>query len=115
MDIVQYRLFEGVPDNALFHLLADINREIFGFPETAAHLSQFLEGRSCILICLAFDGETPVGFKMGFRERGYYFESWRGGVLENYRGRGIAQELLRRQHAWCREKGFRCTEGACLL
>ena len=49
----------------------------------------------------------PVGFKLGFHERTHDFESWRGGVLETERRQGIGEELLRRQHAWVQEQGFR--------
>ena len=47
-----------------------------------------------------------IGYKIGFQERPQYFESWRGGVLAEYRGRKIAQELLKKQHEWCKKQGF---------
>jgi GNAT superfamily N-acetyltransferase len=62
---------------------------------------------------MAFDDGTPVGFKMGFEERPTYFESWRGGVVETAQRKGIAEQLLRHQHAWCEQKGFRIITTIC--
>ena len=86
--------------------LAIINQEVFAFGETAHHLSMALKERQKILICVAFHDTKVIGYKIGFQERPKYFESWRGGVLTEYRGRKIAQDLLRIQHEWCIEQGF---------
>jgi GNAT superfamily N-acetyltransferase len=56
---------------------------------------------------LAYEGKQLIGCKLGYeRQPGHYY-SWLGGVLPEYRGRGVAAELLRQQHAWCREQGYR--------
>ncbi|HSG90023.1 MAG TPA: GNAT family N-acetyltransferase [Pseudomonadales bacterium] len=58
-----------------------------------------------ILIALA-DGEA-IGFKAGYdRYRDGSWYSWMGGVVEPYRGRGIAQQLLLRQEQWVRDAGY---------
>jgi ribosomal protein S18 acetylase RimI-like enzyme len=43
------------------------------------------------------DGQA-VGFKLGYEKNREEFFSWLGGVIKEHRGRGIARELLRRQH-----------------
>lgn len=48
-------------------------------------------------LVVARDGDTAVGFKIGFR-RGRMFNSSYGGVLPAYRGMGIARRLMRAQH-----------------
>ncbi|MFB6352091.1 MAG: GNAT family N-acetyltransferase, partial [Bradymonadaceae bacterium] len=48
----------------------------------------------------------PVGFKVGYERHSGQFYSWMGGVVPEFRRRGIATELLVRQHTWAREAGF---------
>ena len=57
------------------------------------------------LILIAFDGSFPVGFKVGY-EREETFYSWMGGVLSNYRGKGIAQKLAEEQESWARQHNY---------
>ena len=47
-----------------------------------------------------------VGYKIGYEDKTERFYSWLGGVNLEYRGQGIASELMGRQHAWCREHGY---------
>lgn len=54
----------------------------------------------------ARDGDRVVGFKLGYERTREEFYSWLGGVLPDYRRRGIAAELLKRQHAWCVDTGY---------
>ncbi|MCF7808416.1 MAG: GNAT family N-acetyltransferase [Candidatus Marinimicrobia bacterium] len=49
------------------------------------------------LLLVAFEGERPVGFKLGFRKDENTFHSWLGGVQEEFRRQGIAQALLDEQ------------------
>ncbi len=104
---IEYRVFEGFPDEQVLEWVSAVNGKVFDFGETKENLSVALQGRSKIVTCLAFYQGNPVGFKLGFAERAYYFESWRGGVLEAYRGNGIAQELAKLQHSVCKRLGFR--------
>lgn len=59
-----------------------------------------------LLINLALNEEKIVGFKIGYRIATKTFYSWVGGVDARFRGRGIAAELMRRQHEWCAANGF---------
>lgn len=106
MNKINYQCFEDIPEPDILNQLTKINQTIFSFGETEKHLLELLSSRKKVFLCLAFDGRDVVGFKLGFRERGLYFESWRGGVLPSHRKQGIAQELMRIQHEWCRKKGF---------
>ena len=55
------------------------------------------------MLLLALDGQRVVGCKVGYAypatEPSGTFYSWLGGVDAVYRGRGIAGELMQRQHA----------------
>lgn len=106
MHSIEYRCVEGIPDDENLNALVEINQAIFGFDETVEHFRALFGLRRQILVCLACDHGRPVGYKVGFRERGRYFESWRGGVLPSHRNRGIAQQLMTLQHAWCVDNGF---------
>ena len=58
------------------------------------------------LALLWLEGDIPVGAKLGYRLSEDVFYSWLGGVQSAFRGRGIAQELLRAQEDWCRKQGY---------
>jgi len=58
------------------------------------------------LVLIAWEGEKPVGFKVGY-ERADYFYSWMGGVLPDYRKMGIARKLAEFQEDWARKAGFK--------
>ena len=112
MSEVEYELYEGQPVDAVLGWVAEASRKVFG-PGDVAEYRRSLEGKRNILICLAVEQGVPVGFKIGFEERQYYFESWRGGVVETARGRGIAEQMLRLQHAWCEQQDFRIISTTC--
>jgi len=61
-------------------------------------------------ILVAYDGEKPVGIKVGYRLDEGRFYSWLGGVLPDYQGLGIASEMMRLQHHWCVEHGIKAVE-----
>lgn len=70
-----------------------------------ADFQERLEGRP-FLALLVRDGETIVGYKVGYAETRERFYSWVGGVHPEYRGQGLARTMMRRQEEWCREHGF---------
>lgn len=62
--------------------------------------------RDDLVILLAYMGERPVGFKVGYRESAQVFYSAKGGVLPEYRGRGVARQLLHRMIDTVRAYGY---------
>lgn len=56
---------------------------------------------------LALIDEKPVAFKLGYELDQWCFYSWLGGVVPEFRGLEIAQELMLQQHAWCKAQGYR--------
>lgn len=86
--------------------LAPLIREIFGewdpnwFHSTLKNHTQFY-------LCLASIENKFVGFKIGYEKDTWDFYSWLGGVLPEFRGVGLAQELMRIQHQWCESKGYK--------
>ncbi|AII51170.1 GNAT family N-acetyltransferase [Hymenobacter sp. APR13] len=68
---------------------------------------RYQQQRQPVQAWLAYAGDQLVGCKLGYeRQPGHYY-SWLGGVRPDFRGQGIAAELLHRQHAWCRVQGYR--------
>ncbi|MEL7220589.1 MAG: GNAT family N-acetyltransferase [Bacteroidota bacterium] len=58
------------------------------------------------LILVAYDGENPIGFKVGYeREQGFY--SWMGGVVPSFRRRSVALQLASAQEKWARNNGYK--------
>ncbi len=107
MSSVEYRSHEGMPTDDVIAELVAVSQAVFGPGMDAAEFKRGLQGKEHIYTLLAhLDGQV-VGYKLGYMQRSYYFESWRGGVVESARRRGIATELQRRQHVWCKEQGFR--------
>ena len=59
------------------------------------------------LILTAYDDHIPIAFKIGYdRYSDGSFYSWMGGVLPNYRRKGIANNLADHQETWAKEKGY---------
>ena len=51
--------------------------------------------------------DQPIGFKVGYdRFKDGSFYSWMGGVLPNYRRKGIANKLADHQETWAKKKGY---------
>jgi GNAT superfamily N-acetyltransferase len=103
---ITYRTFEGPPSDEVHGWIDQLSLSLFA-PGGSDERRAMLKGRRHIHVCIAFDGQTPVGFKLGYMPRNHYFESWLGGVLPASRRQGIGGELQRLQHAWCARQGFR--------
>ena len=113
MSKIEYQIIEDLPKEEVLAWILKISNDAFKNEGSIAEMQQQLIGKRSILTCLAFEGDTPVGFKIGYEERPYYFESWRGGVIQSARRQGIAQQLTHHQHAWCKEQGFRIITTLC--
>jgi hypothetical protein len=110
---VEYRIIEGLPDDEVLSWVVEVSDNAYSAVGSVGEYQRQLTGKRSILTCIAFNEGAPVGFKIGYEERPHYFESWRGGVIETIRRRGIAQQLTRNQHAWCEQQGFRFITTIC--
>lgn len=82
--------------------IPEMNRIIF---EEDRIINTFDRGDLVILEALV-DG-VPAGFKIGYRENRFAFYSAKGGVLPEYRRKGIARALLSEMIRIARKKGYR--------
>ncbi|WP_221568137.1 GNAT family N-acetyltransferase [Alkalihalobacillus sp. TS-13] len=101
MDI---RIFTSMPDERTLDQLCALHNLVF------SSINGFLEElqtkhRPCILA--VYDKETPIGYKIGYERKANHFYSWLGGVHPDQRGKGVGEELLIRQHDWCRKHGYK--------
>lgn len=58
-------------------------------------------------LATAFVEDKPVAFKLGYEVDSHEFYSWLGGVIPEYRGLGIAADLMKNQHEWCRQQAYK--------
>ena len=102
---LRYQTFIGQPSTSMCRDVFSLSQQIFHFAESFQDLCTFLNSREQLFVLVTYHQEKPVGFKVAFKLSDHVYESWRGGVLEDYRRLGIASECMRRQHAWCRVEG----------
>jgi GNAT superfamily N-acetyltransferase len=57
------------------------------------------------LVLTAHDGNNAAGFKIGYEREGTFY-SWLGGVLPEYRRKGVATLLADAQEKWAGEQGY---------
>lgn len=57
------------------------------------------------LVLIAYDGDQPLGFKVGYERDGYFY-SWMGGVLPAHRRKGVAKALADAQEDWAKKHNY---------
>ena len=57
------------------------------------------------LILIAKINEKSAGFKVGYERDGYFY-SWMGGVLPDFRGKGVAKALLIEMENWTKAHNY---------
>lgn len=93
----------GAGFESLTHLLAEVlEDDAAGF---AADL-QYQQHKQPVQAWLAVAAGQVAACKLGYERKPGHYYSWLGGVLPEFRGQGLAAELMRRQHAWCAAQGY---------
>lgn len=57
-------------------------------------------------ILIAEENDRIVGFKVGYQIADNTFYSWMGGVIPEYRRKGIAKKLAVYQEEWAKNQGY---------
>lgn len=107
---VDYSLTVDSFDERFVAALAQLGEAVFGAPK--ADLGWRLGHMPSASVVCASEAGRLVAFKAGYAVGRSRYYSWLGGVHPHFRRRGIAAELMRRQHAWLRERGFETVETA---
>src|SRR4051812_34945968 len=90
-------------------LLLALCRSIF--PDfTPAYLLDRLPGLADPMPWLAVENGAWKGVNLGYRRGDALFYSWLGGLAPELRGKGVASELMRLQHADAAAQGYRLVE-----
>ncbi|RIV18084.1 N-acetyltransferase [Fibrisoma montanum] len=105
---IQYNSLIGLPQEPLYSSLVTLLAGVFvnQSPEEIAADLTYHQHRTPLVLLFATDHERLVGCKIGYERQPGHFYSWLGCVDPAYRGRGIASELMRRQHDWCCQNGY---------
>lgn len=102
--------YTHLPDKEVLDNLIKLADEIFGISTNDIRIPYRMGIKRPILILIAYVDKKPVGFKIGFEQTESFFYSWLGGVLPDYRKKGIASELMKKQHQWIAEQGYKFVE-----
>jgi GNAT superfamily N-acetyltransferase len=87
-------------------MIAPIIEKAFGDWDAKWFYSTF-RNHTKFLLLTAFIDDKAVAFKLGYENDPREFYSWLGGVIPDYRGLGIASDLMKHQHEWCRKQGYK--------
>lgn len=93
-------------DVAEINQMAPLVKSVFGEWDEKWFMSTFQNHHKFFLQFALID-QKPVAFKFGYELDRSTFYSWLGGVDPEFRGLGLAQELMKQQNNWCKEQGYR--------
>ncbi|SES30330.1 GNAT family N-acetyltransferase [Psychrobacillus sp. OK032] len=100
---MEYRYYQEIPENNVLIGIMELHKHVFEGAELG--LEKLTEKKN-LLIFVALKGNRVVGFKIGYEYANNTFYSWLGGVHADFRGKGIASELMRRQHEKVESLGY---------
>ncbi len=86
-------------------LIAPLIEKSFGQWDSKWFYSSFNKHKKFHLLIASVENQ-PVGFKIGYEKSQHDFYSWLGAVVPDFRGLGIATDLMQAQHEWCRLQGY---------
>ncbi|WP_299619004.1 GNAT family N-acetyltransferase [uncultured Tenacibaculum sp.] len=106
MKNIKMVIVEGIPKDTILKELLHLYETIFD----DAKLDFFIDritSKTDVIIVLTYFENSPVGFKIGYRYNETTFYSWVGGVLPDFRRKGIAQKLAKKQEELIKGKGYK--------
>ena len=98
-------IIEGIPEDTVLKVLLDLYMVVFDDAITDFFIKR-IETKEDIISIIAYNEREVVGFKIGYKYNETTFYSWIGGVLPNYRKRGIGKKLAEKQENIVKEKGY---------
>lgn len=103
--MISYSCQEGKPEKELLGSIRQLYAALFGQIDEIKFLSRIDQAKD-LFTTMAWENARLAGFKMGYAKDAHTFYSWIGGVHNDFRKQGIAQQLMHQQHIWCGQKGF---------
>jgi predicted GNAT superfamily acetyltransferase len=104
---INYSIFNSTQNNEISAGLIKLHRKIFG---TSDDLIKKMSAKPKLLVIIAVAGSNVIGYKIGYELSREKFYSWLGGVDPDFRGHGIATELMHKQHKVLLDKGYRIVQ-----
>lgn len=88
--------------------VVELSRKVPEFfqPHSEKIYEERLADTQHLILIAELDG-NPAGFKVGYQRYSHdVFYSWMGGVLNEYRRKGIATKLANEQETWAKTRGY---------
>lgn len=96
-----------IPEQEIVDGILQLHERIFKDSNT---LMEKIESKPKVLLNVALDQSTVVGYKIGYELDSHKYYSWYGAVHEDYRGKGIASRLLEHQHLFLVDSGYQLVQ-----
>ena len=87
--------------------LVSLARAVFNEPASRAAVQRELQTKSRLIAIVAYKDRKPCGYKIGYEQSAERFYSWIGGVHPDHRSKGLARDLMKRQHDEARAAGYK--------
>lgn len=100
-----YQIIEGLPSAETTKILLTLYTTVFEDAKPNFFIERLHQKENLISI-IAFNNNTPVGFKIGYHYNETTFYSWVGGVMPLYRKHGVATQLALQQENRVKDKGY---------
>ncbi len=97
----------GFPDQQLLNQILNLHEAIFKDSDTFISKAK---AKPKLLFTVGFKKGEVVGYKIGYEINSDIFYSWLGGVNENHRNQGIATKLMKEQHLYIKDKGYKLVQ-----
>ena len=100
-----YRILKGKPSIELLDEILVVYQAIFENYKLD-FFKERIHQKEDVLMILCYDEQQLVAFKIGYRYDETTFYSWVGGVLPNFRKKGIAKKLAQLQEENAIKNGY---------
>lgn len=102
---ILYKTIEGIPDENIYQELTKFYSSLFEDADLKFFKQRVLEHPQLCTV-LAYQNDNLIGFKIGYPYSENTFYSWIGGIIPQFRKKGIATQLAKLQEDYVRSKGF---------
>lgn len=109
---IQYETATTLPPDPQFTQLVGLLSAVFTNQTPDAIQDDLLAAANYpgLLVQLAQSANCIIGCKLGYERGPGLFYSWLGCVDAQFRGQGIAADLMQQQHDWCRAQGYKTVQ-----
>lgn len=105
--MLNFKQFLEIPEQKIVDGILQLHESIF---KDSNALLEKIKSKPKVLLNVALDQSTVVGYKIGYELDSHKYYSWYGAVHEDYRGKGIASRLLEQQHRFLVESGYKLVQ-----